>query len=101
AIRILREEIGQDLDRDVAPERGVGGAPHDPHPALADLLDEPVLAEDAAGAQLHAGSGVRMAHTVQRSPAPALEWKGFMRRRRMLPGRSMSCKQAVPGPFLD
>jgi hypothetical protein len=58
AIRILGEQIGQDLDGHVAPERRVGGAPHHPHPALADLLDQPVRTEDAAGRELHYVPGV-------------------------------------------
>ncbi len=37
------QSIRQHLDRHLALERGVGGRPHDAHPALAELVDEPVV----------------------------------------------------------
>jgi hypothetical protein len=37
------EVLGQDLDRHVAAERRVLGAPDHTHPALADLLDQAVV----------------------------------------------------------
>lgn len=43
ALRRLGKYAGQELDRDVAAQRGVGGAPDGTHTALADLFDETVV----------------------------------------------------------
>ncbi len=43
------ELVGQQLDRDVAAETGVTGAPHHAHAALADLLDQAVVPQLLAG----------------------------------------------------
>jgi len=43
SLRILRERVGQELDRDLAVEGGVQRLPHHAHPTLADLLDQAVV----------------------------------------------------------
>jgi hypothetical protein len=42
-IRIARQLVGEDLDRHLAIELGIGGLPDHAHPALADLLDQAVV----------------------------------------------------------
>ena len=49
AIRIIREGLRQDLQRDVSVELGIAGAIHLAHAAFADLGDDGVRAEGSAG----------------------------------------------------
>ena len=51
AIDIVRERLGQDLDRDVSVQRRIACAKYFPHPALADLGGNFVNAEADAGSQ--------------------------------------------------
>jgi hypothetical protein len=48
-LRIRGKLLRKDLDRHVTIERGVGRLPHHTHPALADLLDEPVVQQRLSG----------------------------------------------------
>jgi len=49
----LKPEFGrQDLDRDVAVERGVGRPSDGAHPALADVLDDAAMEQGRAGRDL-------------------------------------------------
>ncbi len=45
------KRIGQNLDRDLAAERGVGAAPHLPHAAFTDLIGDVLDAETGAGGE--------------------------------------------------
>ena len=56
AFGISGERVRQDLDRDLAAERGVGAPPDLPHPALADLGRDVVNAEPGAGGERHTGA---------------------------------------------
>ena len=51
ALRILRERLGQHLDRHLAPERGVGGAIDLAHAAGAEGGEDFVGAEAGAGSE--------------------------------------------------
>jgi hypothetical protein len=51
AIRVVREGVWQDLQRDLAVELGVGGLPHFTHPAFAQFGGDVVVAEAGANAQ--------------------------------------------------
>jgi serine/threonine protein kinase len=52
----LGREVGwQDLDGDLAPERGVGRSPHLAHAASAYSIDEAVLSETLSRLQVHRG----------------------------------------------
>ncbi len=53
ALFIEGEVGGEDLDGDGAVENGVLGLPDHTHPALADLLDEPVVGEHPASLGAH------------------------------------------------
>src|SRR5207244_12260931 len=48
AIRIVRERVGQNFQRDIAIELGIAGSPHLPHPAFANRGDDFVDAETGA-----------------------------------------------------
>ncbi len=52
SLGVLRERVGQDLDRHLAVELRVDRLPHHTHPALADLLDEPVVQQHGPRRQL-------------------------------------------------
>jgi len=43
AIRVIGERLWEHFDRHLAIEGSVGGRPHDAHPALAELVNEPVM----------------------------------------------------------
>src|SRR5207302_10565205 len=45
AVGIGGEPLGQDLDRDVAAELGIGGAPDRPHSALAELGGDAIVCD--------------------------------------------------------
>ena len=45
SVRIAGDSVGKDLDRHLAVEVGVRRLPDDPHAALADLLDQPIVQE--------------------------------------------------------
>src|SRR6267143_6387484 len=51
---VVREEVGQDLDRDVAVEARVIGAVHARHPAAPNPLDDAVGSQRHAVADVHA-----------------------------------------------
>ena len=51
---VVREEVREDLDRDVAVEAGVISAVHAGHPAAPDPLDDAVRAQRHAVADVHA-----------------------------------------------
>ncbi len=53
ALRIMRERLGQHLDRHVAIELRVARAPHLPHPAFAERSGDLVGAETGAGSKCH------------------------------------------------
>ncbi len=53
AVRGSREGVGQDLQRDLAVELGVGGLPDLAHAPLADQGGYVVVAEAGAGTQWH------------------------------------------------
>src|SRR3954469_5984501 len=53
SVGIVREGLGQDLDRDVAPERRVVRAVYLPHPAGADCADDFVRADARPCRQRH------------------------------------------------
>jgi len=50
---VAGEDLGEDLDRHLAPESGVRRLPHHAHAALADLFDQAVLQEILPGRDLH------------------------------------------------
>ena len=50
---IVREGVGQDLDRDLPTQVGVGGAIHLAHAAHADLGSDLIRAEAGASSQSH------------------------------------------------
>ena len=52
-IGIVCKALGQELQRDVAPEPGVARAEHRPHPSGADRRDDLVRAERSAGFEGH------------------------------------------------
>ena len=56
-IGIAGEEVGQDLERDVAPEPRVAGAKHLAHAPGAELADDLVRAQFRAGSQGHVVGG--------------------------------------------
>jgi len=51
ALGVVGYGLGQHLDGDVAAEGHVGRAPDHAHPTLADLLDEAIVREIAAGGE--------------------------------------------------
>src|SRR5262245_5722101 len=53
ALLVERESAGQDLDRHPAVEAGVLSLPNHAHPALADLLDEPIVGEHLIALSTH------------------------------------------------
>jgi len=52
-VGIAGEEVRQQLDRDLAVQRGVHRLPDGPHPPLADLLGEPVVQQRFLGCVSH------------------------------------------------
>ena len=52
-IAVVRQVVGQDLERDIAVQPRVGGAIDHAHPAAADFFGNPIVAERAAG-EIHA-----------------------------------------------
>lgn len=52
-IAVVRQVVGQDLERDVTIEARVGGAIDHAHAAAADFFGNPIMAERAAG-EIHA-----------------------------------------------
>ena len=52
-IGIAGEEVGQDLERDVAPEPRVAGAKHLSHSPGAELADDLISAQFRAGCESH------------------------------------------------
>ena len=67
ALGVRRERVRQDLDRDLAAERGVGGPPDLPHAAFADGRGDFIDAEATAGGQ---GQSVGI---LSRGPDPAVQ----------------------------
>jgi rhodanese-related sulfurtransferase len=55
AVRLVRERVRQDLERDIASELRIAGAIHLPHSPFADRGDDVVDAEAHTGGQEHAG----------------------------------------------
>jgi len=51
-VGIIDENVGENLDGNLAVERGVDGAPHHTHAAFADLVDKPVVKKQCAGLEL-------------------------------------------------
>jgi hypothetical protein len=47
-LRVAGERLGEELERHLASQSQVGGAVHLPHPARADLLGDPVMAQRPA-----------------------------------------------------
>jgi putative endopeptidase len=68
ALGVRGEQVGQDLDRDVAAQRGVGGAPHHAHPAFAERSDDAVVGECGAGSEGHVAAQPKGG--FERGPTP-------------------------------
>jgi hypothetical protein len=71
SLGVVRERVGEDLDRDVAVELGVVGAIDLAHPAFAQQRDDLIRAELRSGAERHVTSSLSVKGLKQSMPVRA------------------------------
>ena len=98
-IGIAGEEVGQDLERDVAPEPRVAGAKHLAHAPGAELADDLIRAQFRAGSQGHVVGGNSTGSGFTRFTGS--RGSREVERRRGIDSETYHCHNARVPPDLD